>query len=90
MHKDGLGSISIYMRKNIICIYAGIGKSEAFIERFNGILRKECLGHAHYKRHELDHVQKAVDKFLDYYHNKRPHLSLGMKTPHEFNPQCRI
>jgi len=59
---------------------------QAFIERFNGILRKECLGHAHYKKQELERVQTAVNRFLDYYHTKRPHLSLNMKTPYEFNP----
>lgn len=63
---------------------------QAFIERFNGILRKECLGHADYKKRELNQVQQSVDKFLDYYHTKRPHLSLDMQTPYEFNPQCRI
>lgn len=62
---------------------------QAFIERFNGILRKECLGYAHYKTSQLEEVQKRVNDFLIYYHTKRPHLSLDMKTPHEF-VQCRI
>jgi len=63
---------------------------QAFIERFNGILRKECLGYAKYKKKDLNHIQQRVDEFLDYYHNKRPHLSLHMLTPHEFANQCRI
>lgn len=57
---------------------------QAFIERFNGILRKECLGYVKYKKTDLDYVQTRVNEFLDYYHNKRPHLSLNMKTPTEF------
>lgn len=57
---------------------------QAFIERFNGILRKECLGHLTYKKKDLKAVQEKVNKYLDYYHNQRPHLSLGMKTPKEF------
>lgn len=57
---------------------------QAFIERFNGILRKECLGHATYRKKDLDQVQHAVNRFLDYYHTKRPHLSLDMKTPAQF------
>lgn len=57
---------------------------QAFIERFNGILRKECLGYAKYKKRDVKTVQKMVDDYLDYYHNERPHLSLGMKTPKEF------
>jgi IS30 family transposase len=63
---------------------------QAFIERFNGILRKECLGHITYKKQDLNKVQQKVNEFLNYYHTKRPHLSLNMRTPHEFNPQCRI
>lgn len=57
---------------------------QAFIERFNGILRKECLGYMKYKRKDIKRVQAKVDQYLDYYHNQRPHLSLGMKTPKEF------
>lgn len=57
---------------------------QAFIERFNGILRKECLGYMTYKKKDLQAVQEKVNKYLEYYHNQRPHLSLGMKTPKEF------
>lgn len=63
---------------------------QAFIERFNGILRKECLGYAKYKQQDLTKIQAQVDTYLQYYHTKRPHLSLNMKTPHEFLAQCRI
>ena len=57
---------------------------QAFIERFNGILRKECLGYLKYKKKDLKTVQEKVNQYLDYYHNERPHLSLEMKTPKEF------
>lgn len=57
---------------------------QAFIERFNGILRKECLGYAKYKKKHLPVLQKRLDEYLDYYHNKRPHLSLNMLTPNQF------
>lgn len=57
---------------------------QAFIERFNGILRKECLGHLKYKKQELEKIQTKVNEYLDYYHTKRPHLSLNMQTPKEF------
>jgi len=63
---------------------------QAFIERFNGILRKECLGHISYKKQDLHKVQHKVNEFLNYYHTKRPHLSLNLKTPAEFTAQCRI
>ena len=62
---------------------------QAFVERFNGILRKECLGYLKYKKQDLPKIQEKVNKFLIYYHTKRPHLSLGMQTPAEFT-QCRI
>lgn len=57
---------------------------QAFIERFNGILRKECLGYIKYKKKDLVKVQQKVNEYLDYYHNTRPHLSLNMLTPNEF------
>lgn len=57
---------------------------QAFIERFNGILRKECLGYLKYKPKDIPALQKKVNEFLDYYHNERPHLSLNMLTPKEF------
>lgn len=57
---------------------------QAFIERFNGILRKECLGYLKYSRKDLHMMQRKVKEFLAYYHHERPHLSLNMKTPHQF------
>jgi len=57
---------------------------QAFIERFNGILRKECLGYGKYTEKHLPVLQKRLDNYLDYYHNKRPHLSLDMLTPNKF------
>lgn len=57
---------------------------QAFIEKFNGTLRKECLGHLKYKRKDLKIVQKRVDDFIHYYMTKRPHMGLNMQTPKEF------
>lgn len=57
---------------------------QAFIERFNGILRKECLGYAKYRKSDLHTLQLKVKEFLEYYHFVRPHLSLNMLTPHQF------
>lgn len=57
---------------------------QAFIERFNGILRKECLGYGPYKPEQIPELQKRLDIFMEYYLNERPHLSLNMKTPREF------
>jgi transposase len=60
---------------------------QAFIEKFNATLRKECVGHIQYKKQDLPEVQAMVDNWLIYYHTKRPHMSLGMLTPYEFVQQ---
>lgn len=57
---------------------------QAFIERFNGILRKECLGYGPYKPEQIPDLQKQLDAFMKYYLYERPHLSLNMQTPNEF------
>jgi transposase InsO family protein len=57
---------------------------QAFIERFNGVLRKECLGYGKYRKEDIPRLQKKVDEYLDYYLNERPHLSLNMLTPKLF------
>ena len=58
---------------------------QAFIEKFNGTLRKECLGHLKYKKENLKEVQKRVDEYIIYYMTKRPHMGLNMQTPKEFS-----
>lgn len=63
---------------------------QTFIERFNGILRKECLGYVKYQKDDVEKVQKKVDEYLMYYHTKRPHLSLSLLTPAQFTKLCRI
>ena len=57
---------------------------QAYIERFNGILRKECIDYLKYKKKDIKKIQAKIDEYLKYYHNERPHLSLNMKTPNEF------
>lgn len=56
---------------------------QAFIESFNRTLRKECLGWGKYPKSELPLLEKELKDYLVYYHEKRVHLSLGMKTPNE-------
>jgi transposase InsO family protein len=87
-----------YAIKNIVSIRTArpYKKNEqAFIERFNGIFRKECVSYNKYKKKDIKQLQNRVDEFLDYYHYKRPHISLNMMTPKEFAKQstqslCRI
>jgi len=76
-----------YARKHISSIRTArpYKKNEqAYIERFNGILRKECLGYVKYRKEDIDIFQKKIDEYIEYYHKVRPHLSLNMKTPYEF------
>jgi len=56
---------------------------QAFIESFNRTLRKECLGWSKYPKKELPILEKEVNEYLLYYHSKRVHLSLDLKTPNE-------
>lgn len=57
---------------------------QAFIETFNGTLRREEFGDRKFQVGELELAQQYADEFLDYYHNRRPHLSLHMLTPVQF------
>lgn len=57
---------------------------QAFIEAFNGTLRREEFGHTPFKVEDLPLVQQRADAFLAYYHQRRPHLSLAMQTPAQF------
>lgn len=57
---------------------------QTFIEAFNGTLRREEFGREHFRAGQLAEAQQAADSFLDYYHHRRPHLALAMKTPAQF------
>jgi putative transposase len=50
----------------------------AHLERFNRTVQEECLLRV---RLEPKLCQRALDEYLPYYNNKRPHLALGMLSP---------
>jgi transposase InsO family protein len=54
---------------------------QAYIESFNRTLRKECLGWGKYRSGNLQAVQGRVDRFIEFYNHRRPHLSLNLKAP---------
>src|SRR5262249_42229926 len=54
----------------------------AFIESFNAQVRRECLSQ-HYFSSLMD-ARVVLDAWRDEYNNRRPHGSLGQKTPAEF------
>lgn len=63
---------------------------QAYVESFNRSLRKECLGWGKYNRREIPFLQKEVDEYLEYYHSKRVHLALELKTPNEVLKEYRL
>jgi transposase InsO family protein len=63
---------------------------QAYIESFNRSLRKECLGWSKYKARDLILLQKEVDSYMNYYHTKRVHLSLNLKTPNDILEEYRM
>lgn len=55
----------------------------AIAERVNGIIKQEWL----YKMKRPENLQEArkiIEGIVDFYNNKRPHMSIAMKTPAEF------
>jgi transposase InsO family protein len=63
---------------------------QAFIECFNGTLRREEFGHTPFKVADLHLAQQRADDFLVYYHTKRPHLALDMLTPAQFVAESHL
>ncbi|MEK7616999.1 MAG: integrase core domain-containing protein [Patescibacteria group bacterium] len=57
---------------------------QSFIESFNRSLRKECLGWSKYTKRDLPELEKELSDYLVYYHTRRAHLGLGLKTPNQF------
>jgi len=50
----------------------------AHLERFNRTIQEECL---YYLKQKPSAYQKAIETYLLFYNNERPHLSLGMLPP---------
>lgn len=63
---------------------------QAFIECFNGTLRREEFGWTPFQVGDLALAQQRADSFLEYYHRLRPHLALDMKTPFEFLAESHL
>ncbi|HLA05530.1 MAG TPA: integrase core domain-containing protein [Syntrophales bacterium] len=63
---------------------------QSYIESFNRTLRKECLGWIKYRKRDLHTVQARVDQFLEFYNNRRPHLSLNLQAPKIYLSHLRV
>jgi len=54
---------------------------QSYIESFNRSFRKECLGWGKYRASQLPELTVEVNEYLNWYHYRRPHLGLSLKTP---------
>lgn len=63
---------------------------QAYIESFNRTLRKECLGWGKYKPSDIPAMEKDLTEYLNYYHTKRAHLSLSLKTPNDILEEYQV
>lgn len=54
-------------------------QQNGYIERFNGTMERELFGHEVY--YSILEVQHVVNEWLEKYNQRRPHRSLGGKTP---------
>lgn len=63
-------------------IQPGKPTQNAFIESFNGRLRDECLNQNYFKT--LDDARLKIEAWRRDYNERRPHTSLGGKTPSQY------
>lgn len=57
---------------------------QSYIESFNRSLRKECLGWGKYSDGEIPELNRELQTYLLWYHDKRPHMGLNMQTPNQY------
>ena len=60
---------------------------QAHIESFNRTLRKQCVGHHKYRKEDKALLEAQIKKFVDFYNNVQPHLSLSMMSPSQYSDQ---
>ena len=72
---------------NIEIEYIEPGKpvQNAYIESFNSHFRDECLNEYEFK--DLADAKRRIEKWRRFYNEERPHSSIGMKTPKEFEAE---
>jgi len=62
-------------------------KANAIAERWVRSIRNECLDHRLILGHQ--HLQRTINKYVDYYNQWRPHRSLGQKPPRAASIESR-
>jgi transposase InsO family protein len=61
----------------------GSPQQNCYVERFNGIMRDECIDGE--LLHSVLEAKVVVGRYYDEYNNQRPHRGLGMMTPAAFD-----
>lgn len=56
---------------------------QSYIESFNRSLRKECLGWGNFHPKQIPTLEKELTEYLVYYHTKRRHMGINMRTPNQ-------
>jgi putative transposase len=74
-------------RRNIEIEFIEPGKpiQNAYVESFNSRFRDECLNEEIFL--DLTDAKKKIEKWRRQYNEKRPHTSLNMKTPQQFEEE---
>lgn len=80
--KDWAEGLGIELR----FIQPGKPTQNAFIERLNGTLRRECLNLHWFE--SMEELNEELQSWYHCYNFERPHSALGYKTPYEF--ECGI
>lgn len=52
----------------------------AIAERVNGIIKLECV-YRQERFNNIEHAQNVIGRYIQFYNNSRPHMSIGYKTP---------
>jgi transposase InsO family protein len=87
--KDFADAVQLYAQEHVVA-RPYKKNDQAFIECFNGTLRREEFGRTPFKAEDLALAQQRADEFLAYYHTQRPHLALDMKTPAQFVAESHL
>ena len=86
---ENMGKAAEYLKENNIEQFWARPykpKDKAFIERFIGTYQREFLDY-NYGMHTVKELQELTNKWLEKYENYRPHDSLDLMTPVEFEQE---
>lgn len=77
-------------RRNIEIEFIEPGKpiQNAYVESFNSRFRFECLNEELFR--DLEDAKKKIERWRRLYNEKRPHSSIGMRTPRQFEEDFKI